>query len=73
MSYSQNNREKVLDKYHNQGGKEKAKQYYQNNKDIFKEKARVRYQNLLEEGKDLRRQYSRNRYQKLIERFRNSE
>ena len=29
------NREKILDKYHNLGGKEKAKEYYQNNKDIL--------------------------------------
>ena len=46
MSYYQNNREKILDKYHNHGGKEKAKECYQNNKDILKEKARIRYQNL---------------------------
>ena len=38
MSYYQKNREKLRDKYHNQGGKEKAKKYYQNNKDIIKEK-----------------------------------
>ena len=63
MSYYQNNREKILDKYHNHGGKEKAKEYYQNNKDILKEKARVRYQTLSEEQKEIKRQYSRNRYQ----------
>ena len=66
MSYYQNNRGKILDKYHNHGGKEKTKEYYQNNKDVLKEKARTRYQNLPEEQKGLRRQYSRNRYQKLI-------
>ena len=62
-----NNREKILDKYHNLGGKEKAKEYYQNNKDTLKEKARNRYHNLSEEEKELKRQCSRNRYQKLIE------
>ena len=66
MSYYQNNRERILDKYHNLGGKEKAKEYYQNNKDILKEKARTRHQNLSEEQKEIKRQCSRNRYQKLI-------
>ena len=44
MSYYWNNKEKMHDKCHNLGGKEKAKEYYQNNKDILKEKARYRYQ-----------------------------
>ena len=51
ISYYQKNREKLRDKYHNHGVKEKAKEYYQNNKDIIKEKARIRYQNLSEEQK----------------------
>ena len=66
MSYYFNNGKKILDKYHNLGGKEKAKEYYQNNKDILKEKARTRYQNLSEEQKEIKRKYSRNRYQELI-------
>ena len=66
MNYYKKNREKKLDKYHNLGGKEKANKYYQNNKDILKQKARTRYQNLSEEQKELKRQYNRNRYQKLI-------
>ena len=37
MSYYWNNMEKILDKYHNLGGKEKGKEYYQNNKDILKD------------------------------------
>ena len=57
---------KILEKYHNLGGKEKAKEYYQNNKDILKEKARTRYQNSSEEQKEIKRQYSRNRYRELI-------
>ena len=55
MSYYQKNREKIMDKYHNYGGKEKAKEYYQNNKDILKEKARNRYQNLSEEQKEIKK------------------
>ena len=66
MSYYQNNKEKILNKHHNLGGNEKTKEYHQNNKDILKEKARTRYQNLSEEQKELKRQYSRNRYQRLI-------
>ena len=66
MSYYQKNREKIMDKYHNHGGKEKAKEYYQNNKYILKEKTRSRYQNLSDEQKEIKRQYSRNRYQKSI-------
>ena len=66
MNYYEKNKEKLKDKYYNQGGKEKAKEYYQNNKDGIKEKAKIRYQNLSEKQKDLKRQYSRDRYQKLI-------
>ena len=66
MSYYWNNREKILDKYHNLGGKEKVKEYYQQNKEILKERARNRDHNLLEEEKELKIQCSRNRYQKLI-------
>ena len=47
-------------------GVKKKQEYYQNNKDILKEKAKTRYQNLSEEQKELKRQYSRNRYQTLI-------
>ena len=66
MSYYWNNKEKILDKYHNLGVKEKAKEYYQSNKDILKEKAKNRYHSLSEEQTEIKRQYSRNRYQKLI-------
>ena len=66
MIYYQKNSEKIRDKYHNQGDKEKAKEYYQNNKDIIKEKAIIRYQNLSEEQIELKRQYSRDRYKKLM-------
>ena len=48
-------------------GKEKSREYYQANKEIIKEKAKIRYQNLSEEQKHLQRQYSRDRYKKLVE------
>ena len=47
INYYQKNKEKLKDKYYNQGGKERAKEYYQANKDVIKEKARIRYQNFL--------------------------
>ena len=49
------------------GGKENAREYYLQNKEIIKEKAKIRYQNLSEEQKELKRQYSRDRYKKLVE------
>ena len=67
MSSYQENKERLKDKYHNQGGKEKATEYYENNKEIIKEKSRARYQNLSEEQKELKRQYSRDRYKKVID------
>ena len=67
MSSYQENKERLKDKYHNQGGQEKATEYYENNKEIIKEKSRARYQNLSEEQKELKTQYSRDRYKKLID------
>ena len=67
MNDSQDKKQKAKDKYHNGGGKEKLKEYYQANKEIIKEKAKIRYQNLSEEQKELKRQYSKNRYKQLAE------
>ena len=73
MSYYWFNREEVLqkagEKYHNYGGKEKAAEYYQKNKDVLKEKARNKYTNLSEKAKEAKRQYSRDRYKKIKEKF----
>ena len=46
------------EKYHKKGGKEKASEYYQKNKEAIKEKARNKYKNLSEKEKELKRQYS---------------
>ena len=56
----------MKDKYYNQGGRETAREYYQANKDVIKEKARIKYQNLPEEQKELIKQRSRDRYQELM-------
>ena len=53
--------EKAKDNNHNRGGKEKAAEYYKENKKAIKEKARNKYKNLSEEKNELKRQYSRNR------------
>ena len=45
MSYYKKNKEvlleKACDKYHNKGGKERAKRYYQENKEEIKKKERL--------------------------------
>ena len=69
MSYYWFSREELLkkakEKYGNKGGKEKAAQYYKDNKEAIKEKAKNKYKNLREEEKELKRQYSRIRYNNL--------
>ena len=55
------------EKYHNNGGEEKAAKYYLDNKDVLKEKAKNAYRNLSEEEKEVKRLYSKDRYNKLKE------
>ena len=70
MSYYWLNRQELLkkanEKYDN-GGKEKAAKYYQDNKDVIKEKAKNAYRNLSEEEKEVQRFSSKDRYYKLKE------
>ena len=56
--------QKVKDKYHNYGGKEKAAEYYLANKDAIKEKANNKYKNLSEEQKQAKRKYGQDSYKK---------
>ena len=69
MSYYWFSRKELLEKahkkYHKEGGKEKASNYYQRNKEAIKKKATEKYKNLSKEEKDKKREYSRNRYHKL--------
>ena len=69
MNYYQKNKEKLKDKYHNQGGKEKAREYYQANKEVIRENARIRSQNLPEKQKEVIKQRSKNRYRKLVDKI----
>ena len=61
MNYYWFNRDELLKKankkYHNGGGKQKAAEDYKKNKEVIKEKARIKYRNLSEEEKELKRQY----------------
>ena len=67
MNDNQDRKQKAKEKYHNGGGKERSKKYYEANKEVIREKAKIRYQNLSEEQKKIKRQYSRNRYRRLVE------
>ena len=67
MNKDQDKKQKAKDKYCNGGGRQKSREYYQANKEVIKEKAKIRYQNLSEDQKELKNQYSRNRYKKLAE------
>ena len=67
MSYYWFNRQELLQKAkkkYDNGGKEKAAEYYQVIKDVIKEKANSKYKNVTEEEKDARKEYSKNRYKK---------
>ena len=46
MSYYQFNRQEVLQKAKERYSKEKAAEYYLKNKELIKEKSKIRYKNL---------------------------
>ena len=66
MSYYQFNRQEILQKAKERYSKEKAAEYYLQNK-ALKEKARNRYKNLSEEEKNKIKEYQKKRYQELIQ------
>ena len=47
--------------------KEKASEYYKQNKEAIKEKSKEHYKNLSQEEKDKIKEYQRKRYQQLIQ------
>ena len=67
ISVNNDKKQKLRKKYYEEGGKEKARQYYLNNKDVIKEKAKTRYQNLSEEQKQAKREYSKRPYKQMID------
>ena len=61
------NRQEILEKVKKRYSKEKAAEYYLQNKEAIKEKARIRYRNLSEEEKNKIKEYQKKRYQKLLQ------
>ena len=67
MSYYWFNRQEILEKAKKRYSKEKAAEYYLQNKKVIKEKARNLYNNLSEEEKNKIKEYQKKRYQELIQ------
>ena len=63
MSYYQFNRQEILQKAKKRYSKEKAAEYYLQNKEATRE----RYKNLSQEEKDKIKEYQKKRYQELVQ------
>ena len=59
--------DKKFCKKQNRYSKEKAAEYYLQNKEAIKEKSRERYKNLSQEEKDKSKEYQRRKYQELVQ------
>ena len=66
MSYYWFNRQEILQKAKERCSKEKAAEYYVQNKEVIKEKSKNQYKNLSQEEKDKIKEYQRKRYQKFV-------
>ena len=66
MSYYWFNRQEVLQKPKERYSKEKATDYYAQNKEAIKEKSRQHYKNLSQEKKDKIKECQRKKYQELV-------
>ena len=66
MSYDWFNRQEILQKAKERYSKEKAAEYYAQNKEVIKEKSRERYKNLSQEEKGNIKEYQRKKYQELV-------
>ena len=65
MNYCWFNRQEILQKAKEKYSKEKAAEYYTQNKEAIKEKSRKRY-NSSQEKKDKIKEYQRKKYQELV-------
>ena len=63
MSYYWFNWQEILQKAKERYSKEKAAEYYAQNKEAIEEKSRERYKNLLQEEKGKIKEYQRKKYQ----------
>ena len=66
MNYYWFNRQEILQKAKENYSKEKAAEYYKQNKETIKEKSRERYKNLSLEDKGKIKDYERKKYQELV-------
>ena len=60
------NRQEILQKAKENYSKEKAAEYYKQNKEAIKEKSREHYKNLSQEQKDKTKEYQK-KYQELVQ------
>ena len=67
MSYYQFNRQEILQKAKERYSKEKAAEYYLQNKEAIKERTRDFYRSLSEEENNKIKKYQKKRYQKMIQ------
>ena len=67
MSYYWFNRQEILRKAKEKYSKEKAAEYYKQNKEAIKEKSREPCKNLSQEEKDKIKEYHRKEYQELVQ------
>ena len=67
MSYYWLYKQEILQKAKETFSKEKAAEYYAQNKEAIKEKSRERYKNLSQEEKDKIKEYQRKKYQELVQ------
>ena len=67
MSYYWCSKQEILQKAKERYSKEKAAVYYQQNKEVIKEKSRNCYKNMSEEEKNKIKEYQKKRYQELIQ------
>ena len=62
MSYYWFDRQEIFQKAKKRYSKEKAAEYYLQNKEVIKEKSRNRYKNLSEKEKNKIKEYQKKRY-----------
>ena len=67
MSYYLFNTKEILQKVKERYPKEKAEEYYLEDKEAIKEKSKNQYRNLSKEEKDKIKEYQRKKYQQLIQ------
>ena len=65
MSYNEFNRQEILQKAKERYFKEKATEYYLQNKEAIKQKVRDRYKNLLEEEKNKIKNYKKKKISRI--------